>query len=1104
MSGASEPELFRNRPDGRSVADGINETLKRATEGDEAWVATAYFNSGGFAQLATQLEALSGTRLLLGADPQPPAGRSLAIRSATPGNEKARIKTALEGQARTIALDRDLLGFTEKQEVTLRRLVAWLRSGKVEVKRFEERFMHGKAFILPADDNAVVAGSSNLTYSGLCRNEELGLGVFDAAPVGEAAEWFSELWDGAVEFDLAAIYEARYAEYEPWLIWLKILWERYGVELADEAGAGQIHLAKFQADGVARAMRMLNDNHGVLVADGVGLGKTFIAGAILEEYIRNRRQRALVIAPAALRDGPWRSFLSKNQISVECISFEQLAADPKLADGQPGKVALDYEIDDYSLVIVDEAHALRNPDALRSRAMRRLLAGSPPKDVVLMTATPVNNSLNDLYEILSLFIKDDARFAPSIPSLRDEIRAAEAIDPEDLTADRLFDVIDAVAVRRTRRLVRDHYPNDTIEIRGVQRQLRFPDPKVLRISDYTLDSALPGVFEQLEHALGCEWSECKHEEPVASRHALNLARYTPSRFLISGREDAYEAQLAGLLRSGLLKRFESSVHAFGLTCGRMAESHDAFLQAMGDGRVMTGRDLSDWIATDNEDLDDWLRNQGAGAGVDAELYDVDALRTVVEADRDILREFAHRAGDVKPNDDPKLEMLVDQLVEILAGAPDGAIDDAAERDRRKVIVFTYYADTVDWITSFLEELLENDPRLEPYRDRLVSLSGSGGSKEDVLFGFAPISSDAPAGNDEDRYDLLISTDVLAEGVNLQQARNIINFDLPWNPMRLVQRHGRIDRIGSDHKTVDIRCFLDDKLDEYLELEARLHMKLAKAAASIGVEDEILPGSKTSELNFSDTREEIDNLEELLETGGERGNALSPEEYRQELRSALDGNEPLRETVEHLAWGSGSGFESDEVGEGEGPVFVFLARVGDRPETLMRMVRMGDDLADEDRIERSTLPAMSMARVAEGTPRVMSEQTHHLAYAAWELARVDIHEVWLEQSDPRSSANKIPKALREAAELVDRTTPPGTTREDADRIAASLRGVYRERVVGVVRAVMNDDLADPEKAAALAAIVEEMGLEPAPSFAPLPEIDGEDVHLVCWQAVVRPG
>ena len=123
--------------------------------------------------------------------------------------------------------------------------------------------MHGKAFILPADDNAVVAGSSNLTYSGLCRNEELGLGVFDGAPVGEAAEWFSELWDGAVEFDLAAIYEARYAEYEPWLIWLKILWERYGVELADEAGAGQIHLAKFQVDGVKRAMRMLNDNHGI-------------------------------------------------------------------------------------------------------------------------------------------------------------------------------------------------------------------------------------------------------------------------------------------------------------------------------------------------------------------------------------------------------------------------------------------------------------------------------------------------------------------------------------------------------------------------------------------------------------------------------------------------------------------------------------------------------------------------------------------------------------------------------------------------------------------------------------------------------------------------
>ncbi len=1104
MKSDRQTVLLRNGPDGGTVADGLRTAF--STSGSQAVdIATAYFNAGGYGLLASELKAFETVRVLLGADPEPPSGRSLNIRSLAPSGEEARVRAALEGQERSLALDRDLLGFSEQQEGLLHSLVNWLRCGRVEVRRFDKRFMHGKAFILPDGESALVAGSSNLTYSGLCRNEELGIGVFDSPPVGEAAQWFDELWEESEVFDLAAVYEARFVEHSPWLIWMKFLWERYGAALLEEAGPSGIHLTLFQRDGVSRALDLLDRQHGVMIADGVGLGKTFIAGAILEEYVSKRRQRALVVAPAALRDGPWKRFLDKHKIFVNCVSFEQLREDPQVTGKPGGTAALESSIDDYSLVIVDEAHNLRNPDTKRAAAMRRLLRGRPRKDLVLMTATPVNNGLDDLYELLSMFIKNDARFAPGIPSMRREFRAAEALDPDDLTPDRLFDIVDATTVRRTRRLVKESYPDDTIEIDGERVPIRFPDPKVIQVDDFTLDDVLPGIFEEVEHALGCgsadEHAPCLHVGALASSPALTLFRYAPSSCRLDKEAEQYEVQLAGLLRSGLLKRFESSVRAFALTCERMAESHDAFLKVMDSGTVLTGRDLKAWIATDNDDLGDWLGRGNAESGTLASEFDVDRLRDAVESDRDILRSLGARAATVEPAEDPKLQNLVEQLADVISGAPKEAKSDEDERNRRKVIIFTYFADTAAWIRDFLEATIAEDERLAPYRGRLTMLSGDDGSKRDVLFGFAPISSEAPPGSDEDRYDLLVTTDVLAEGVNLQQARNIINFDLPWNPMRLVQRHGRIDRIGSRHRTVDIRCFLDRKLDDYLELDERLRRKLAKAARSIGVEGEVLPGSETSDLVFNAVRRDVDDISGLLESGGERGNALSAEEFRQELRRAINDDPALEDKLKTLSWGSGSGFVSDMVAAGQGPVFVFMARIGDRAERLTRVVSMGPDVADDKRIESASLRALSLVRVDRTTARVLDEATHHLAYDAWAKARADISEKWDEQTDPRNRLARIPRALREAADFMQSVGPTFIERERADQIAGALRGVFRDRIVKSVRIIVGSDLSDEDKIHELVGIVEEHALEEDSISEPLPEVDDEDIHLIAWMAIV---
>ena len=666
----------------------------------------------------------------------------------------------------------------------------------------ESRFLHGKAFLVGDRSHGVVAGSSNFTLAGLVSNVELNLGNYSPHVVGQVQGWFDELWDEAVDYDLAALYEARFEPHPPYLIYLRMLWERYGAELVEEAaaeGAPQIHLTSFQTDGLWRARRILSERHGVLIADEVGLGKTYLAGALIHEAAFDRRQRVLVVTPATLRDGPWRAFRSQFMLPMELISYEDLMSDQRLNPDNATGIKLEAEINDYAMVVVDEAHNLRNPGTQRAEALRRLLGGSPPKKLVLLTATPVNNSLWDLYHQLGYFMRNDAAFADvGIPSMRDHFAKAMALNPDDLTPEHLFDVLDTVAVRRTRSFVKRYYPNDTVTIGGREQTIMFPTPRVRKVS-YDLDAVLPGFFDRFEKALDPDTSP---DDP----ESLTLARYAPSQYRLDQDLETHEIQLAGLLRSGMLKRFESSPYAFARTCERMAASQDAFLDLLDNGKVATGEALADWMATDSDDVDSYL-DEHEGLVDDADEYDVDRLRRHASRDRDLLRSFAHTARTVTRSTDPTLAELVDQFAAIAEEAKAKGIGRDDTRNRRKVLVFSYFADTVDWIVEHLLSQSESDPRLKDYLGRIASLSGSTGAhdKRTVVWGFAPKTTDAPEGFDEDLYDIVVTTDVLAEGVNLQQAGHIINYDLPWNPMRLVQRHGRIDRIGSLHQEIVIRC-----------------------------------------------------------------------------------------------------------------------------------------------------------------------------------------------------------------------------------------------------------------------------------------------------------
>lgn len=1095
-----KPEILTNRP-GEGVGDGIRSYLAQLRETRkqpyELAIATAYFNLGGYCELADELDHPERVQLLLGAEPPDMERRVRKLDDPAERTEPQFVRRALEEHGHSLAMDADLLGFTLDTARGAERLISWLRSDRVEVRRLPDRFLHGKAWIVTTDNEGVVAGSANFTRAGLTQNLELELGRYEPAVVSRVRDWFDELWSQAQDFDLAALYEARFEPHTPWVIYMRMLLERYGHELQAEsvaAGAERIHLTQFQEDGVWRAKRILERHNGVLIADEVGLGKTFLAGELIRQAVQERRQRVLVVAPATLRDGPWRKFLLDFQLGVERISYDDL----RIGKHQ-------YKVEEYALIVVDEGHNLRNPATDRAAALRALLAGTPPKQLVIMTATPVNNSLWDLYYLLTYFIKSDSAFASvGIRSLRQHFAAAMALDPDDLSPQYLFDVLDDVAVRRTRPFVKRYYANDRVKIDGEMVPITFPKARPLTVS-YRLDGALPGFFDRFAVALGAD-TDATDAERILSEDdeipVLTLARYVPSRYRRGQDADAYEVQVAGLLRSGLLKRFESSSYAFALTCTKMAVSIDAFLELLGEGYVATGQTLSEWASTDSDDLEaleDFVRINGDEVDP-ASGFDIESLRSDAEHDRAILLRFAEEARSVTPGRDPKLAALSAELAAIAAQAEEEGITRDEIGDMRKVLIFSYYADTVDWIIDYLEAEIGRNPKLAVYKGRIAAAAGNRDRRADALFGFAPRTTDAPPGRDADLFDIVVSTDVLSEGVNLQQARHIINYDLPWNPMRLVQRHGRIDRIGSRFDDVYLRSvFPDDELERLLQLEERLHRKIKQAARTVGV-GAILPGSEVTDQVFTQTRTEIDRVRSedpnFFEDAGEGSGVLSGEEYRQVLRSSLEGRE-MDERIRRLSWGSGSGMKRSGAETG----FVFCARVGDRANPQFRYVACPSGAEPE--VVADTLACLSQARPDGGpdTPRVLTDEAIEQAYAAWELAQADIVQRWNAASDIRALAPEVPKPMRDAAALVRSSAPPGWTLDQTDELVERLEEAYPERIQRRIRTALQQGETATETVAAVAEAVDELGLEPSPAPQPLPAITVADVHLVCWMSII---
>ncbi len=1109
MSDQGNKDFIDNR-DGNTMVEALKQAFGAATSHGfseaqdppaEVRISTAFFSPSGFERIAGSLAKVPSVRLMIGADlPSERALRDRPLGVPEAAWRKDLLSRRLMVLNEELRQERDYVPFLLASAHALRALVSALRGGNMEVRRYHENFLHAKAYIFsPKDggygDAGIIAGSSNLTANGLARNLELNLGRYDNPTVIRAITWFDELWEEAEPFDLAAMYEETLLPTTPWLIFLRVLWELYGEEIEEEAKIDRnLPLTSFQQHGVARAMRILRETGGVLVADEVGLGKSFIAGEILNHY-RENGQRSLLICPAALRESTWKPFLAEFSLYCECYSYEQLANDRNLRIGATGNHLL-RDADEYQLIIVDEAHNYRNPSTpTRAQVLRTLMFGRK-RDLLLMTATPVNNSLWDLHTLLSYFIRQDGFFADKgILSIRERFQRAMRKGPSNLSPDELYPIIDATTVKRTRQFIKKHYGGDTItNPDGQQVQIIFPEPKPITVR-YDLEAALPGFFEEVEAALDPDESE------------LMFARYMPATYLLDGatNEEIAEANgVAGLLRSGLLKRFESSAFAFSNTLSKMVRQHVLFLEALDKGRVVTTEFFQELSGDDEGFFDDLLESEELTE--DSGQFDVDRFRRDVAADLEILRNLSIHAGQITAELDPKLKALTAELEAICQQAEDEATDRLDQIQKQKVLIFSFFADTVDWIFRHLKDEIERNPKLSMLKGRLASVTGDEAradgettGRQSVVFGFAPVSMRSNDGPDADHYDVLVTTDVLAEGVNLQQCRNIINFDMPWNPMRLVQRHGRIDRIGSPHTRVFLRTIFPDKqLDRLLKLEQRIMDKLAMAAASIGVQtpiEEAVGGDQV----FTETREEIQKLvdenPDLYERGGTESAAQTGEEYRQTLRKAL---EHQRDVIVNLPWKVGSGMRKGS----EKGVF-FFATVGDK-RTYLRFVRADEDwqpLATEAAIEKEMGTCLKLIETDEDTETILPVGIEENVFDFWDVARNDILADWDFETDPRNIQPKVRPLNARVAQFIDENRPGEVSEDRIRRALDVVETPWSRRDERMLRREFDDESdAGSAKATRLIEWIISTGLEPIEPPEPLPPIEEEEIRLIVWLAI----
>ncbi len=823
------------------------------------------------------------------------------------GNCRLVLPSAEGGELTLLGNDSDRSFRNQLQARSLARQCAdWIRKN-CEVRQ-------APAFL---PQSTIIASHPDLTkqrvITGSCPFTTDGLGLtpgnqFSLIQCSEGADewsmlgsWFTSLWNGLPTTPepktafLASLQELVDHK-APSLIYYLILYHLFK-DLGDELDEERIiksatgirntvvwkKLYKFQRDGVFGAIDKLERLGGCIIADSVGLGKTFEALAVIK-YYELRNDRVLVLCPKRLRDN-WtlyksndrRNVLATDRLHYDVLNHTDLSRD----GGHSGDIDLSYvNWGNYDLVVIDESHNFRNKathkdrDTRYGRLMRRIIQAGVKTKVLMLSATPVNNRLADLKNQIAFVTEGDdtALAGHNIPSIETTVRKAQTQFNRWLTLDeaerkpaRLMDMLgfdyfkllDLLTIARSRKHIEKYY--------GTAETGKFPE----RLSPVNIksDVDLSGAFPSIR--------EINNEI-----RRLNLSAYAPLRYVLPHKQAAYdekystqirggesvfrqadrEESLVHLLRVNILKRMESSVTSFALTLKRQLADVNGFLV-----RIDSHEDSLEEISIDDVEMDDpAFEVLLVGRKVKVLLQDVDRVRwrqDLIE-DRNRLATLLSAATEIEPDRDAKLGALTEVIRH--------KIHSPLNPGNRKVLIFTAFADTAEYLYRELSEWGRKELGLHSAlvtgtgRNK-TTLSGKRSDLGSILSAFSPRSKErADEFADEGEIDVLIATDCISEGQNLQDCDCLVNYDIHWNPVRIIQRFGRIDRIGSPNARVQLTTFWPNiELEEYINLEQRVSGRMVLLDISATGEENIIEHQSGNMMNDLEYRRK--QLEKLQKT-----------------------------------------------------------------------------------------------------------------------------------------------------------------------------------------------------------------------------------------------
>ncbi|TDN39884.1 NgoFVII family restriction endonuclease [Hymenobacter sp. UV11] len=900
------PRIFDNITS--PLDEALRATLKVSYRCD---FCVGYFNLRGWRRVADYMETWSGAdnnrcRLLVGMQ-QPP--ENLIRDYYSPGeDDEIDNRRAAEIRKKLAQNFRQQLTLgvpTAEDEKHLRQLQQQLRDKKVVVKLYLRHTLHAKLYLLFRDDfnNPITGylGSSNLTLSGLAQQGELNLDVVDDDATKKLSKWFDDRWKDRFCVDIteeliAVLDESWVRDKLPYHIYLKMAYH-----LASDARAGVAgfrvpapfdeDLLDFQKSAVLMAARHLDKRGGVLIGDVVGLGKTITAAALVKLFEQRDTLATLIICPKNLV-GMWQGYVKDYELNAQVIAITTVQNELE-------------KLRRFRLVVIDESHNLRNREGKRYRAIREYLRQMESK-VILLSATPYNKAYADISNQLRLFIPDDLDLgqAPEhfIRSLGGPIefaaqyqyspRTLAAFDNSEF-ADDWQELLRLFMVRRTRSFIKEHYA--TLDPDNKRRFLTFKDGTRSYFPDRVARKVEYGFAPEDETD---QYARLYSTPVVDALNALGLPRYGLGQYEKQPRptpktdQEKHDAQvldnlsragkrLKGFCRTNLFKRLESSGQAFLLSLSRHILRNYVFIHAIDNNLPLPigqqdAQMLDSWLededpeelfsATDEQEGEETASNKLAWnittkqykeradsiyahfAGplkkrfrwIKSEYF-TKALRKELMADAVALQKVLALAADWDPAQDRKLNAL-EKLCQIT-------------HPKQKILVFTQFADTACYLDNELQRRKVK---------HIAGVTGSADDPTDYARRFSPVSNkqENVAGTDHE-LRVLVSTDVLSEGQNLQDSHVIVNYDLPWAIIRLIQRAGRVDRIGQQAKNIFCYSFLpEDGIEQIIQLRTRLTQRLEENAEVVGTDEIFMEEDITAGLirNLYNERSDMYNQE----------------------------------------------------------------------------------------------------------------------------------------------------------------------------------------------------------------------------------------------------